>query len=179
MQYQKKKYIKHKLNLNQIIIDSPFLTIAQLRSTEISQWISIKQELLKYDVKIKLCSVNLLIKYSILHLNEGNLSETVDFNYDRDLYHGNIVLLYSSNPNPEQLRQLINVIANTEFIVPLSVYFQKRLQSMSQFKNFLTMNIEKAKESIPLLLQNNNPLGLLRVDMELLLLLTKMSTTKN
>lgn len=178
MQYQKKKYIKHKLNLNQIIINSPFIAIAQLRSTEISQWISIKQELLKYDVRIKLCSVNLLKKYSILNVNESSVSETVDFNYDRDLYHGNIVLLYSSKSNPEQLRQLISVIAKAEALILLSVYFQKRFQSMSQFKNFLTLNTEKTEESIPLLLQNNNPLSLLRLDIELLLLLTKISTTK-
>ena len=86
MQYQKKKYIKHKLNLNQIIINSPFIAIAQLRSTEISQWISIKRELLKYDGRIKLCSVNLLKKYSILHVNESCGFGTVDFNYDRDLF---------------------------------------------------------------------------------------------
>lgn len=179
MQYQKKKYIKHKLNLNQIILNSPFLTIAQLRSTNISQWISIKQELLKYNVRIKLCSVNLLKKYSILHLNENSLANTNSFNYDCNLYHGNVVLLYSNTPSPEQLPQLVKVIANTEFFVPLSIYFQKRLQSIGQFKRLLTLKLEKTEEAIPLLLQKNNSISLLRLDMELLLLLTKMSIIKN
>jgi hypothetical protein len=179
MQYQKKKYIKHKLDLNQIIINSPFLTIAQLRSTNIYQWISIKQELLKYNVKIKLCSVNLLKKYGILHLNENGLVSTNNFNYDCNLYHGNVVLLYSNTPSPEQLPQLVKVIANTEFFVPLSIYFQKRLQSIGQFKRLLTLKLEKTEEVMPLLLQNNNPFSLLQLDMELLSLLTKMSTIKN
>ena len=177
MQKKKKKYTKHKLNLNQIIIKSSFLTIAQLRSTNISQWISAKQEFLKYNVKIKLCSVSLLKKYSILYLNENGLSNTS--NYDSNLYQGNVVLLYSNTSNREQLSELVKTIVNTEFFIPLFVYFQKRLQSIEQFKHLLALKLAKTEQTIPRLLQNNNPIGLLQLDIELLLLLTKMSKIKN
>lgn len=177
MEYQKKKYTKHKLNLNQIILKSSFLTIVQLRSTNISKWISAKQEFVKYNVRIKLCSVSLLKKYSILYLNENGLSNTS--NYDSNLYQGKVVLLYSNTSNIEQLPELVKIITNTEFFIPLFVYFQKRLQSIGQFKHLLALKLGKTEQTIPLLLQNNNPISLLRLDIELLLLLTKMSTIKN
>lgn len=179
MQYKRKKYIKHKLSLDQIIISSSFVAIAQLRSTDISEWISIKQKLLKYKIRIKLCSLNLLKKNSILHRNELILAKAYNVSYDRNLYYGNVVLLYSIKSNLSYLNELVKTMVNTKFFVPLSIYFQTRFQSLTQFRRLLTLKLDKTENSIPLLLRKNNLVNLLRLEIGLFSLFTKMSLTKN
>jgi hypothetical protein len=131
MEYKKLKYIRQKLDINTIFSNSKLFMLLQIKSIDIYQWINLKKQLIKFNVKIKACSVKLLKKSGLI-LPAPFLN----------VYNGKTIILYSRYIKIWKIKEFLRFSEKISFLISLFTFFKSRFLPMALFKKTISVSIK-------------------------------------
>jgi hypothetical protein len=129
MKYKKLKHIIQKFDTGTIFLKSTFFIILQIKSINIYEWIDLKKKLIKFNVKIKACSLKFFKNELILPKSFINT------------YNGNMLILYSNKIKICKIKKFLRFSEKNSFFISLFTFFKNRFLPMNLFKKTISVNL--------------------------------------